>query len=301
MWGASGSWIRGEAGSGPHILILDETRMNSDTGPYLSLNQWRMSKLSRATIATIIIFATSMASVGAKQQGFRTVVIDPGHGGAEVGAVGATGLMEKNVVLDISKRLGQLLEEQLGLQVYLTRDQDIYKEKEDRTALANNVKANVFLSIHANSYRGRGVHGAETFFLSNQATDDDARRLAAIENNVMGLEGPTGSDSNLQMLLWDMAQTTHLRESSVLAEMVQSNMNSLGGTTDRGIKQAPFVVLKGANMPAVLVEVGFLSNPEEERLLADAAYRQQVANMLFQSLNRYRQRHASLIGGGSIH
>ena len=301
MWGASGSWIRGEAGSGPHILILDETRMNSGTGPYLSLNQWRMSKLSRATIATIIIFATSMASVGAKQQGFRTVVIDPGHGGAEVGAVGATGLMEKNVVLDISKRLGQLLEEQLGLQVYLTRDQDIYKEKEDRTALANNVKANVFLSIHANSYRGRGVHGAETFFLSNQATDDDARRLAAIENNVMGLEGPTGADSNLQMLLWDMAQTTHLRESSVLAEMVQSNMNSLGGTTDRGIKQAPFVVLKGANMPAVLVEVGFLSNPEEERLLADAAYRQQVANMLFQSLNRYRQRHASLIGGGSIH
>lgn len=301
MWGASGSWIRGEAGSGPHILILDETRMNSGTGPYLSLNQWRMSKLSRATIATIIIFATSMASVGAKQQGFRTVVIDPGHGGAEVGAVGATGLMEKNVVLDISKRLGQLLEEQLGLQVYLTRDQDIYKEKEDRTALANNVKANVFLSIHANSYRGRGVHGAETFFLSNQATDDDARRLAAIENNVMGLEGPTGSDSNLQMLLWDMAQTRHLRESSVLAEMVQSNMNSLGGTTDRGIKQAPFVVLKGANMPAVLVEVGFLSNPEEERLLADAAYRQQVANMLFQSLNRYRQRHASLIGGGSIH
>ena len=301
MWGASGSWIRGEAGSGPHILILDETRMNSGTGPYLSLNQWRMSKLSRATIATIIIFATSMASVGAKQQGFRTVVIDPGHGGAEVGAVGATGLMEKNVVLDISKRLGQLLEEQLGLQVYLTRDQDIYKEKEDRTALANNVKANVFLSIHANSYRGRGVHGAETFFLSNQATDDDARRLAAIENNAMGLEGPTGADSNLQMLLWDMAQTTHLRESSVLAEMVQSNMNSLGGTTDRGIKQAPFVVLKGANMPAVLVEVGFLSNPEEERLLADAAYRQQVANMLFQSLNRYRQRHASLIGGGSIH
>tara|TARA_B110000014_G_C20093946_1_gene573143 strand:- start:880 stop:1662 length:783 start_codon:yes stop_codon:yes gene_type:complete len=258
-----------------------------------------MSRLLRATILTIIMFATSMASVGAQQQGFRVVVIDPGHGGAEVGAVGATGLMEKNVVLDISKRLSQLLEEQLGLEVYLTRDQDIYKEKEDRTALANNVKANVFLSIHANSYRGRGVHGAETFFLSDQATDDDARRLAAIENNAMGLEGPTGSDSNLQMLLWDMAQTTHLRESSVLAEMVQSNMNSLGGTTDRGIKQAPFVVLKGANMPAVLVEVGFLSNPDEERLLADAAYRQQVANMLFQSLNRYRQRHASLIGGDS--
>ena len=151
--------------------------MNSDTAPCLSLNQWRMSRLLRATIFTIIMFATSMASVGAQQQGFRVVVIDRGHGGAEVGAVGATGLMEKNVVLDISKRLSQLLEEQLGLEVYLTRDQDIYKEKEDRTALANNVKSNVWLSIHANSYRGRGVHGAETFFLSDQATDDDARRL----------------------------------------------------------------------------------------------------------------------------
>jgi len=101
------------------------------------------------------------------------------------------------------------------------------------------------------------------------------------------------------MLLWDMAQTTHLRESSVLAEMIQSDLNTLGGTTDRGIKQAPFVVLKGANMPAVLVEVGFLSNPDEERQLADPAYRQRVADMLFQSLNRYRQRAASLTGGGS--
>lgn len=275
--------------------------MNSDRGPYSPLHRWPMSEPSWTTITAIVIltFATSAANVGSQQQGFRTVVIDPGHGGSEVGAVGTTGLVEKDVVLDISKRLGQLLEEQLGLQVYLTRDQDIYKEKEDRTALANNVKANVFLSIHANSYRGRGVHGPETFFLSDRASDDDARRLAAIENDTMEFKGPTGGDSDLEMLLWDMAQTRHLRESSVLAEMIQSNLNLLGGITDRGIKQAPFVVLKGANMPAVLVEVGFLSNPDEERLLADAAYRQRVADMLFQSLNRYRQRHASLIGGGS--
>ena len=143
------------------------------------------------------------------------------------------------------------------------------------------------------------MRGAETFFLSDRATDDDARRLAAFENNALDLQGPASGDSDLQMLLWDMAQTTHLRESSVLAEMIQSNFNTLGGTTDRGIKQAPFVVLKGANMPAVLVEVGFLSNPDEERQLADPAYRQRVADMLFQSLNRYRQRAASLTGGGS--
>jgi len=276
--------------------------MKSDSGPYLPLRRRRVSGLRRVAIgpiAAIVMFATAAPDAGAQQQGFRTVVIDPGHGGSEVGAVGATGLMEKDVVLDISRRLRQLLEEQLGLQVYLTRDQDIYKEKEDRTAFANNVKADVFLSIHANSYRGNGVRGAETFFLSDRATDDDARRLAAFENNALELQGPASGDSDLQMLLWDMAQTTHLRESSVLAEMIQSDLNTLGGTTDRGIKQAPFVVLKGANMPAVLVEVGFLSNPDEERQLADPAYRQRVADMLFQSLNRYRQRAASLTGGGS--
>ena len=284
-------------GFGPHISTPGETRMNSDSGPYSPPRRWRVPGLLWAAIASIVVFSTSTAGAGPRQEGFRTVVIDPGHGGSEVGAVGTTGLMEKDVVLDISKRLGQLLEEQLGLQVYLTRDQDIDKSKEERTALANNVKADVFLSIHANSYRGRGVRGAETFFLSDRATDDDARRLAAIENDALELQGPSGGDSDLQMLLWDMAQTTHLRESSVFAEMIQSNLNALGGTTDRGIKQAPFVVLKGANMPAVLVEVGFLSNPDEERLLADPAHRQRIADMLFESVNRYRQRQA-LIGGG---
>jgi N-acetylmuramoyl-L-alanine amidase len=100
------------------------------------------------------------------------------------------------------------------------------------------------------------------------------------------------------MLLWDMAQTQHLQESQVLAEMIQSHLNSLGGTSDRGIKQAPFRVLKGADMPAVLVEIGFLSNPEEEHMLADPAYRQRIADMLFTSVSEYRRRQAMLLGGG---
>jgi len=233
------------------------------------------------------------------QETFRTIVIDPGHGGQEVGAVGPSGLTEKALTLDIAERLSDLIVQRLGLDVRLTRDRDLYKALEERTAFANNLKADVFISIHANSYRGRGVRGAETFFLSDRATDDDARRVAAIENNALELQGPASGDDDLQMLLWDMAQTAHLQESAVLAEMIQANLNSLGGTTDRGIKQAPFRVLKGANMPAVLVEVGFLSNPDEERMLADPAYRQQIADVLFRSLSDYRRRQAMLLGGGS--
>ncbi len=230
------------------------------------------------------------------QGAFRTVVIDPGHGGSEIGAVGPAGLTEKFLVLDIASRLQNMLEGRLGLEVRLTRDADVDKPLEERTAFANNLKADVFVSIHANSYRGRGVRGAETFFLSDVATDDEALRVAAIENDALQLQGPASGDDELQMLLWDMAQTAHLQESSVLAEMIQSQLNTLGGAPDRGIKQAPFRVLKGANMPAVLVEVGFLSNPEEERLLSDSTHRQRIAEMLFESINRYRRRQASLIG-----
>jgi len=234
----------------------------------------------------------------APQTGFRTIVIDPGHGGSEIGAVGPSGLTEKEITLDIANRLNDLIVGRLGLDVRMTRDRDVDRPLEERTAFANNLKADLFISIHANSYRGRGVRGAETFFLSDRATDDDARRVAAIENNALGLQGPASSDDGLQMLLWDMAQTAHLQESAVLAEMIQSHLNSLGGTTDRGIKQAPFRVLKGADMPAVLVEVGFLSNPEEERMLADAGYRQRIADMLFTSVSEYRRRQAMLVGGG---
>jgi N-acetylmuramoyl-L-alanine amidase len=234
-----------------------------------------------------------------QQGGFRTIVVDPGHGGSEIGAVGPSGLTEKFLVLDIAKRLESLLEERLGVEVRLTRDSDIDKALEERTAFANNLKADAFISIHANSYRGRSVSGAETFFLSDRASDDETMRLAAIENASLQLQGPASGDDDLQMLLWDMAQTAHLQESSVLAEMIQSRLNTLGGGTDRGIKQAPFRVLKGANMPAVLVEVGFLSNPAEERRLADTGYRQEIAEMLFESLNRYRRRQASLLGGAT--
>jgi N-acetylmuramoyl-L-alanine amidase len=232
------------------------------------------------------------------QQGLRTIVIDPGHGGSEIGATGPNGLTEKEITLDIARRLRDLIRERLGLQVHLTRESDYDVALENRTEKANNLKADVFISIHANSYRGRGVRGSETYFLSDKATDDDARRVAALENDALGLESTAPGDTGLQLLLWDMAQTMHLRESSVLAETIQGELNRLAGTGNRGIKQAPFRVLRGADMPAVLVEVGFLSNPDEASSLADPRYRQRLATALFNSLDQYRRRQDRLVGGG---
>ena len=261
-----------------------------------------MRARARSLAQGVAIGLLALLTVGAslrQERGLRTIVIDPGHGGSEIGAVGPLGTTEKEIVLDIAQRLHDLLEARLGLDVRLTRETDIDKPLEERTAFANYLKADVFISIHANAYRGRGVRGAETFFLSDKATDDEARLLAAIENDTLELQGPAAIDDDLQMLLWDMAQTQFLQESSVLAEMIQVKLNELAGTSDRGIKQAPFRVLRGATMPAVLVEIGFLSNPDEERLLADPRYRQRVAERLYASLNEYRRRVAELGGDGS--
>lgn len=258
----------------------------------------------RAGHATLLLTAlilalatTAVTAPPAGAQGLRTIVLDPGHGGSETGAIGPSGVMEKDVALDIAVRLRDLIRARLGIMVFLTREADVDRTLEERTALANNRSADVFLSIHANSYRGRGVRGAETFFLSDRATDERARQVAALENRGSGPDDTAGADPGLELLLWDMAQTAHLRDSSALAEMVQRRLNRLADTGDRGIKQAPFRVLKGANMPAALVEVGFLSNPDEEARLADPGYRQRVAEELFQSLEEFRQRQDRLTGG----
>ncbi len=255
--------------------------------------------------AIVVVLVGLLVSSGAltesayavPQQGLRTIVIDPGHGGSELGATAPNGVTEKDIALDIAQRLRDLIRERLGLQVHLTRESDYDVALESRTEKANNLQADLFISIHANSYRGRGVRGAETYFLSDKATDDDARRVAALENDALGLESSAQGDTGLQLLLWDMAQTLHLRESSVLAEAIQTELNRLAGTGNRGIKQAPFRVLRGADMPAVLVEVGFLSNPAEAELLADPRYRQRIATALFNSLEQYRRRQDRIAGG----
>ena len=227
----------------------------------------------------------------------RSVVIDPGHGGENPGARGPGGSVEKDIALSVARRLRAELVNARGLSVFLTRDKDIDMDLDDRTAIANNYKADLFVSIHANASRARGAKGSEVYFLSYQASDDESRRTALIEGAAEPLpEAAAGTD--LALILWDMAQAEHLEESSALASRIQEELAVVTGSEGRGVKQAPFRVLVGAAMPAVLVEVAFISNPEEEKLLASETYQAKVAASLARGIERYRRERTARLGGG---
>jgi N-acetylmuramoyl-L-alanine amidase len=223
-------------------------------------------------------------------EGIRVIVIDPGHGGSESGAVGASGAAEKDLTLALARTLKARLEAELAVRVTLTRDEDASLPHETRTAIANQNKADLFISLHLNSAFGPTAHGAETYFLSAAASDERAARSAAAENRPAAGAAPAGDDPlyDLQLMLWDLAQNHFLTQSQRLATLIQGELNATLGLRDRGVKQAPFLVLMGAAMPAVLVEVGFLSNPGEERQLQDPAYRAELAAALVRAISRYR-------------
>jgi N-acetylmuramoyl-L-alanine amidase len=216
----------------------------------------------------------------------KVIIIDPGHGGLETGAKGKLGTEEKNITLAIGLKLKSIIERNLAAQVVLTRDKDIDFSLDSRAAIANNNRADVFVSIHTNSSYRKDARGSETFFLSRDATDEEARRLAYLENNSAEVESGIVNDNTdeIQMILWDMAQAAYLKESSQLAEFIQKELNVLLGTENRGIKQAPFKVLTGVACPAVLVEVAFISNPEEERKLGTDDFQNNVAQAIYRGL-----------------
>jgi N-acetylmuramoyl-L-alanine amidase len=187
------------------------------------------------------------------------------------------------------------LQAALPVRVVLTRDEDADLPLETRSALANQLKAELFVSLHLNSSFGQAATGAETYFLSLDASDERAQR-AADEANQAATAGDPLTD--LQLILWDMAQTRHLAESQRLASLIQEELNVTLGLRNRGVKQAPFVVLMGAAMPAVLVEFGFLSNPEEVERLGDPEYQNRLAQALTRALVRYRAAPVSGSAGG---
>lgn len=221
-------------------------------------------------------------------QNTRTIIIDPGHGGLEVGAIGPSGTLEKDITLPLSQKLKAIIERNLSYRVVLTRDRDVDVPLERRAAIANNERAFLFISIHANGYRGTKARGAETYFLNLNATDEEARRLAYMENNSTATDKIEGdSEDPIQMILWDMAQSNYLKQSSQLAEYIQAELNTLRGTRNRGVKQAPFKVLTGVACPAVLVEVAFISNPEEESKLITEDFRGTVAQAIYAGLAKF--------------
>jgi N-acetylmuramoyl-L-alanine amidase len=235
------------------------------------------------------------APVAPERSNTRVVVIDPGHGGAEVGAKGPGGTLEKDVTLAIARKLRAALVS-LGYQVFLTRDKDQELALDERTAFANNYKAVLFISIHANASRAREARGSEVYFLSYQSSDEESRRLAMVEGGALP-QGGSGARSELAMILWDMAQAEHLEDSSSLASRIQEELAEVTGSQGRGVKQAPFRVLVGAAMPAVLVELAFISNAEEEKLLVSEPYQNKVVGALTRGVARYQDQQERRGGG----
>jgi N-acetylmuramoyl-L-alanine amidase len=224
--------------------------------------------------------------------GIRTIVIDPGHGGKDVGASGPGGLLEKDLTLAICRKLADALSAKVGARVVLTREDDAVVSLDQRTAIANQYKADLFLSVHLNAAVTKTAKGSETYFLSLEASDELARKAAETENAVATAD----PSSDLKLILWDLAQQAYLDESSRFAQAVQEEMNAANATLNRGVKQAPFKVLVGATMPAALVEVGFISNPEEEAKLQTAEFQTVLVDALTRAVQRYKTEYETRIG-----
>jgi N-acetylmuramoyl-L-alanine amidase len=221
-------------------------------------------------------------------------VLDAGHGGHDSGAVGPGGLQEKELVLDVTRRVARLLEDRVDVKVRLSRDADYFVTLRDRTSLANRERADLFVSIHANAHRVAASEGVEVYFLSSEATDSAARQVAATENSVVQLEKTAngrgaGRTDIVKTILWDLAQSEFQEESSRLAEIMLDTMTHTLRIPNRGVKQAGFYVLGGAAMPAILVEIGFVTNPKEEKRLKDSHYRDEIARAIVSGLADYKR------------
>ena len=220
--------------------------------------------------------------------GVRRIVIDPGHGGKDYGAPGyLKGVHEKHVVLQIANRLAKKIKAELGLEVIMTRDRDRFLTLEERTAFANTQNADLFISIHTNASRDRRAYGIETYFL-NLATDEEAIRVAAMENATS-----TKNISDLQKILYDLMQNAKINESSRLAAYVQSSTighlknKRYSRIKSKGVKQAPFYVLLGAQMPSILIETAFISNARECKRLVNPQFQERLAEGIVEGIRQY--------------
>ncbi len=247
-----------------------------------------LRRLGLAVLA-VLLLASPLAS-----QSRPLVVIDAGHGGVDPGARGPAGTREKDVALRIARELAARLREEDRYEVRLTRDSDELVPLASRARLANAWRDEggadrpaLFISLHANAHEQAGVRGFETYFLS-EALTEDARRVAAFENAAQRFETAASTGGNaLGFILNDLRQNHYLRESSEGAALVQRRLAGALPGPDRGVKQAGFVVLEGAFMPAVLVELGFISNPREEAVLASPAYQGEVATRLSAAISDF--------------
>jgi N-acetylmuramoyl-L-alanine amidase len=244
------------------------------------------SRFARGTsLALLVSTLAAGASAAGSGERFDVVVIDAGHGGEDKGAVAASGLREKDLVLDIARRLARRLDRP-GLRVVLTRESDVFVPLEERTAIANDARGDLFVSIHANASPEPEARGIETYFLAATASDDAASRVAARENDAFS-DAPSRAaqaDDPLLALLGDLMHSEYVEESNAFAKLAQDALGKIDPAHSRGVRQAPFVVLLSVQMPSLLVETGFLSNREDAEQLAKSRRREQIVEALERSI-----------------
>lgn len=220
--------------------------------------------------------------------GLRKIVLDPGHGGKDPGAIGVGGVAEKDIVLSLAKKLAKKLKQEMGVKVVLTRQDDTFIPLEDRTAIANAEEADLFVSLHVNASPNANLRGMETYYLDN--TNDEASILLAARENGTSRR----NISDLQFILSDLTQNSKLEDSVTLAHRIHSSLAShmgqrYGDVKDLGVKKALFYVLVGARMPSVLLEMFFITNKHEGRALAQKAYQDAIVEGLFQGIKKYQE------------
>ena len=230
------------------------------------------------------------ADADAERWTLDTIVIDAGHGGKDSGARAADGTREKDIVLAVALRLGEYLEENLDVDVIYTRDDDRFIPLEGRGHLANEAGGKLFVSIHANAAHDRRARGTETYFLGLHKTDA-ARQVMERENEVIRLEADASAYSEydaMRSVMQTLAQSAYMRQSQALAESIEDQFESRAGRRSRGVKQAGFYVLYGASMPAVLVELGFLSHPGEAAFMRSDDGQAYLASAIFRAIRQYK-------------
>jgi N-acetylmuramoyl-L-alanine amidase len=220
-----------------------------------------------------------------RRPALATIVIDPGHGGEDPGVRGAAGSEEKRLTLEVARRLKALVEARLGLRVVLTREDDRALTVDERAAVANNNKADLFLSLHANGAPGGSRAGAEVFFVRLDDEGRAVRGAADAESVVLPVLG--GASRRIDVIRWDLAQANHVDESEILATMIAAELQGRVPTATPALQSGLIRVLMGANMPAALVELGYLTNEEQEAAMQSDAFLASAAQALFDSIVRF--------------
>jgi N-acetylmuramoyl-L-alanine amidase len=302
--GSDASSDRRRSATGDRQAAADGTEtpsgvpQTSVTAPATAIKKPRKGKTKADSSTTAVADATPARAAAPMADGETSlvralglkigrIVIDAGHGGHDSGTIGADGIEEKDVVLDVALRLGKLLSERLGAEVIYTRSDDTFIPLETRTAIANKAQADLFLSIHANSSPDASARGVETYYL-NFTSDPTALDVAARENAVSDQSIHQLSDLVKKIALKDKIAESREFASDVEGSLYSGLAKGNAGLKDRGVKKAPFVVLIGANMPSILAEISFVTNPKDASQLAQPEYRQRVAESLYKGVARYQ-------------